>query len=106
MRFFLIVPALFFFQLIHAQQSFQVNGRITDQSANPLQGATVQLVKISDSLQSNRILTDSTGRFLFRDIKPDSFRLSVSYVGFNEVTRVVKVDTADLTIDIMVTPSS
>ena len=106
MRIFLLVPALFFMQLIHAQQSFQVNGKITDQSALPLQGATVQLEKLADSLQTRRVLTDSTGRFIFRDILPDSFRLTVSYIGFNEVTRVVRVDTADLTIDIMVTPSS
>ena len=105
-KFIFLVPALFIFQLIHAQQSYQVSGKITDPGSLPLQGATVQLTKHSDSLQIRRILTDSMGRFVFREVMPDSFRLSVSFVGFNEVTRIIRVDSADLTIDIQVTPSS
>ncbi|MBA2746862.1 MAG: TonB-dependent receptor [Flavisolibacter sp.] len=83
-----------------------ITGRITDQNANRLSGATVQLQKLSDSAQVRTVRTDTAGNFSFSAVERDSFRLMASYVGFNEVYRLVAMDTSDIQINIMMVPSS
>lgn len=56
-------------------------------------GATITLQSITDTTFNRSIVSDSLGRFQFSDIQPDSFRLSVSYVGLGVTHQTVKADT-------------
>ena len=98
-RLLFVCFALFIFAFSQAQNR-TVSGMVSDQQTKkPLGGATVQLSSLSDSSR-HRSITDSLGRFVFPGLKKDSFLLSVSYVGYNSVSRIIAVDTADVTLKI------
>lgn len=81
-------------------QTRTISGTVIDQqSRSPLSRATVQLQTLSDST-TRKSITDSAGRFNFTGLKRDSFLLSVSYVGYNPVSRIIAVDTADIQLSI------
>lgn len=104
-RLLLALVLLFSIGLVHAQNR-TISGTVTDQSAKtPLIGATVQLRSLSDST-AQTIQSDSTGGFSFFNLKPDSFLLSISFVGYNPVSRRVSVDTTDIAIDIAAVSSA
>ena len=81
-------------------QTRSVSGTLVDRTNNaPLTGASVLLQSLSDS-SSQRTLTNSLGSFIFSNLKKDSFLLSVSYVGYQQVLRKFSIDTSDVIMDI------
>ena len=88
-------------------QTHSITGILNDQqSKNPLAGATIQLKSTTDSTVLLSATTDSAGQFSFNALSKDSFRLSISFVGFNSVTRGVRLDTTDITIHINMTAAT
>ncbi|HVF81425.1 MAG TPA: outer membrane beta-barrel protein [Flavisolibacter sp.] len=110
-----LAVALLSAQVLFAQ--FSISGTIRDQQAKTaLSGATVRLFSISDSTITKSILSDATGKFSFRDLKADSFLLSISFVGFKEASKNIRLDSAiaidsvtairSLNIDVALVPGS
>jgi predicted GIY-YIG superfamily endonuclease/uncharacterized membrane protein YgcG len=94
--FFSLAILSFFFS---QAQSFTVSGRFLDtESRTALQGANVTFRSIKDTTLSFSTFTDSAGRFQFDNIQPDSFRLSVTSVGYETLSRSVRVDSADVNL--------
>jgi hypothetical protein len=86
-------------------QNFTVSGRLQDpESRVALQGATVVLQSIKDSLNRSTTYTDTAGHFQFDQLYADSFRLLISSVGYETLTRSVKVDSADVVLGIIGVP--
>ena len=105
-RILLIGVIFFIVSNLHAQ-TLNISGTITDQQSKaPLSGATVNLRSTKDAAFTRNMLSDSAGKFGFANLSADSFLLSVSFVGFNTVTRGVRLDSSDVTINIAVTPNS
>src|SRR5687768_2370476 len=95
-RLALFALALFFFSSVSAQ-TFTLSGRVQDgESRTAVQGATVILRSISDTTLSFTSYTDTAGLFQFDQLAPDSFRLTISSVGFEALSRSVRVDSADV----------
>lgn len=74
------------------------NGRISgwvksNDSVTNLPGVTVLLQGVRDSTDRKATVTDSLGRFFFNRLKADSFRISLSSVGFANTVVYAKVDT-------------
>ena len=87
---------LFFFVSLQAQ-NFTVSGRIQDaESRSSVQGATVVLQSIRDTTLTQTMYTDTAGRFQFDQLARDSFRLLITSVGYETLTRTVRVDSADV----------
>jgi hypothetical protein len=63
-------------------------------------GATVRLRSSTDSLFQRSTISDSTGGFNFINLNRDSFILSISSVGYNPITRNIRIDTTDISLDI------
>jgi hypothetical protein len=83
-----------------------LSGTVSDQlSKTRLAGASVQLTSLTDSV-SQRTVSDSSGSFTFTGLRKDSFLLSVSFVGFNPVSRRIRIDSTDLHVDIAAVTSS
>jgi uncharacterized membrane protein YgcG len=96
--------ALFFFSGVNAQ-TFTVSGRVQDaESRAAVQGATMLLRSIKDSTLSFTAYSDTTGLFQFDQVVPDSFRLTVSSVGFETLSRSVKVDSGDVDLGVIAVP--
>lgn len=105
-RFLVIGLVLFFIKDVQAQ-GLTISGTVVDQQTRMvLSGATVRLNSTTDLTFSKSFLSDSAGNFKFSELQPDSFQLSVSYVGFNAVTRGIRLDTANISLVINVVPSS
>lgn len=105
-RFLVIGLVLFFIKDVQAQ-GLTISGTVVDQQTRMvLSGATVRLNSTTDLTFSKSFLSDSAGNFKFSELQPDSFQLSVSYVGFNAITRGIRLDTANISLVINVVPSS
>ncbi|HEU4904349.1 MAG TPA: carboxypeptidase regulatory-like domain-containing protein, partial [Flavisolibacter sp.] len=93
-----LVLALLFAQALHAQ--FSISGTVTDQQAGaPLRGASVRLRSAANATVSQNMLSDSLGRFQFQNLAADSFLLSISFVGYKDVSRGIRLDSASITPD-------
>jgi hypothetical protein len=100
------VVAFFIIKGIEAQ-TLSIRGSVLDQQSKaPLRGATVRLKSTTDAAFTRSLLSDSAGGFVFTPLSPDSFVLTVSFVGFNTVVKGVRVDSSDVTVNISVVPSS
>lgn len=68
-------------QLPDPQLSGRLSGRIVDPSGVPAIGAAIALTRADHSLDQ-QIVADDDGRFLFSDVPPGSFRLTITLEGF------------------------
>lgn len=89
-----ILPVLFLFQFFNAnaQQTAAatgiVSGRLSDAANNqPLQFATVSLIKKSDNLAAKSILTDMQGNFKLDHLPDGFYLLKATYVGYITYTK-------------------
>lgn len=73
--------------LLALQLLAQVEGKVTDETGLPLQGATLQL--LPDSLVR---FSGPDGRFSFPTLPPGEHRLRITYIGYE--TREVELETA------------
>ena len=88
-------------------QTKSISGTVTDQQTKKsLASATVKLTSLSDTSFAVSHLTDSAGKFVFSGLNKDSFLLSISYVGYSPVTRLVALDTADISLSIAAAPGA
>src|ERR1039458_308267 len=73
-------------------QSGSISGTLTDQGSAVLRGAEI-------SIPSNGMLvsTDQQGRFFFSGLQPGSYTISVSYIGFQKLTKTVTVTAGEST---------
>jgi uncharacterized membrane protein YgcG len=93
-----VLLALLVGQAVFAQ--FSISGTVRDQQAQtPLSGASVWLRSATNSTVSRNALSDSLGRFTFQNLTPDSFVLAISFVGFKDVTRGIRVDSTNVITD-------
>lgn len=93
-----MVITLFFAQVLHAQ--FTISGTVKDQqTGTPLSGASVRLLSVSDAGLSKSMLSDSLGRFQFQQLPADSFLLSISFVGFKDISRGIRLNAASAAPD-------
>ena len=100
--FFSLAMVLFVFS---QAQSFTVSGRTQDvESQAALQGASVVLRSVKDITLLFTTFTDSSGRFQFDNLQPDTFRLSISSVGYESLSRSVRVDSADVDLGSITVP--
>jgi len=64
----------------------QVNGRLLDEHAKPLEYSTITLLVAADSSLVMNALTDLDGKFTFPSVKPGTYKIRVSSVGYSPYT--------------------
>jgi hypothetical protein len=78
-----LISIPFFFFIYSQAQSFTLSGRVQDaEMKSGIQGATVLLKSIGDSSITSTTYTDIAGRFQFDQLQKDSFRITISSIGF------------------------
>ena len=87
MRFTLLSFFLIFSGVVFSQS---ISGKLTDAADNkPLQGATLSLSDVNDSLSVRKVVSDQTGAFRFSGLSLGSYYLAVSSIGYEEFKQVV-----------------
>lgn len=66
-------------------QSQTIKGIVKDEQGTPLKGATVSILKASDSSTIKLAVTNSTGVYIFSSIPAGNYRVMASYVGMSPV---------------------
>src|SRR6478672_7097949 len=101
----LLVAILLLFSIgINAQS---LKGRLFDPSNNrPLRRASVNLTSLKDSTQKFNIISDSSGRFEFKNLYTDSFALRISFVGYADFTQIVGINNGTLDLGTLFIPKS
>jgi hypothetical protein len=69
-----------------------LKGRLVDLNSNrPLPRASVTLASLKDSTQILNAISDSSGRFKFRNSYPDLFVLRITFVGYDDFKQIVGI---------------
>lgn len=72
---------IFFFPLTtFAQQA--IRGIVTDEQKRPLPGAVIRLKKLPDRTLYKSSVSDSVGRFTFKDMQQGNYQLSATFIGY------------------------
>jgi hypothetical protein len=89
------LAALFFLvgQTVFSQ-TVTLSGFVADSKNQPLEAASVSLLRSADSSLVKMELTDAVGRYEFSNIKPGAYRVAVSMLGFE---KTIGVEVAALT---------
>lgn len=93
----LLVPAL------TGYAQFEVKGRIALEDGGAPAMACISLQRDSISIQD---VSDGDGNFLFRNLKPGSYQLAVSFIGYETYTETISVSTNSLELRIVLKSSS
>jgi len=94
---------ILFLLLLAATTSFvqaqQVNGIAKDASGTPLTGATISLLKATDSSVVKLAVSKENGAFNFVGIKEGNYRVSASHIGYQpSISAAFSLADADVTI--------
>ena len=88
---------------LHAQSPvpsrFTLQGRAVDTLAAPLASSTVMLLNPKDSSLVNFTRAGETGAFSFKNLKPGTYLLKISFVGFIPYNQVIK-PTGEAVVDL------
>lgn len=80
-------------------QAQQVNGLAKDESGAPLNGATVSLIKITDSFAVKLAVTKANGSYSFSGIKDGNYKVLVTYIGYKPAfTPGFSFNSSDVTV--------
>jgi hypothetical protein len=76
-----------------AQQTETIEGQmINKKNKSPLIGVVVSLVNLNDSFTRKNSFTDSEGKFKIYNLKYGTYGLSASYIGFEKLTSIIKIN--------------
>lgn len=77
----LVFLSMFSADLVAAQSTGKISGRITDMAGEPLPGASIYL----DQDNFMGTVTDADGRYFLLSVPPGTYTIVMSYVGFSTV---------------------
>lgn len=101
----LLLVAGFSFAIVTNAQNLK--GKLLDLGNNrPLRGATLDLTSLKDSALKLSTISDSSGKFEFKNLQPDSFVLMVSFIGYEDFKQIVRIKDANVDIGTLFIPKS
>jgi uncharacterized membrane protein YgcG len=98
----LLIASLFIISISQAQtQTYIVRGILQDMTdKTPIQGATIK-ISAQDTALTAQLVTPASGAFRFNDLPPRIYKLTISAVGYGEVSQTIKIDTGDVDMGIV-----
>jgi hypothetical protein len=82
-----------------AQTGQKISGKITGADGKGLDGATVYLLRSTDSVLVKTALADADGNYVLTNLKAGSYKLNVNMIGFTKYKSApVILTTADITL--------
>lgn len=87
-------------KMTYAQNSVPVTGTVLDSTNAPLIAATVTLLNAEDSVLVLFSLSNKSGEFTFRKVKPGEYILQASYIGYRQLSIPLSVTGAQTDVDL------
>lgn len=84
-------------------QTVTITGRVLDENKQPLPGATVAIAIAGTTLGSG---TDNNGVFKINGIKPGTYTLTATFIGYTPLSNTVTVGATSVTTDFNLVPAS
>lgn len=84
----------------YSQVGKTIQGTVTDNSGQTLEGATVLLYAFNLNRDTLKQVTQNGGRFSFKNVNADEFKLQISHVGYAILSKVYRYPDAKELIDI------
>jgi len=78
----LVVLQLLVLAVFAQRQAGKISGRIEDADGKAMDAVSVSLMKGRDSVPERSVGTDPSGQFVFENVSPGKYRLSVSHIGY------------------------
>ena len=78
-----------FCTLINAQSDYSIQGKISDESGQPVTYANIVLHDAKDSTLIGGTITNEMGTFIFRLQRPGKYLLSASFIGYEPVDTIL-----------------
>jgi len=101
MKKLIILYSLFLISFVSFAQSQSIlTGKIVDEDANPIQGASVHLLN-----SQYGAVTNKDGIFLIKNIFPGTYTLNISRIGFAEIHQRVAINKNENEIQIALKPA-
>lgn len=76
-----------------------ISGIVSDEAGKPFAGATVSLVKATDSSSVKFAVTKADGKFEFTQTTPGAYRIKTTHVGHNNnFSEVINMEGADIAV--------
>ncbi|WP_315817902.1 carboxypeptidase-like regulatory domain-containing protein [Paraflavitalea speifideaquila] len=79
---FILLSLLICNALLAQPGSFKISGAVTDSSGQVLPAVTVMLLKSVDSSTTKITSTDNSGNYVFEQISPGQYHLSITATGY------------------------
>ncbi len=99
MKVYILLLSMLLCAFFAQAQSAKISGSIYGaDDAQPLVGATVQLINVKDTTQRRIQITSVEGAFLFTLTEPAFYTLQISFVGYEPMKKFVRVGTTDVEI--------
>lgn len=90
--------SIFHTQLLFAQSSSSLSGKVMGSNNEPVIAATIALLFITDSSLAKVAVTDESGAFEMENIKAGSYILKITAVGYDKyISEAIEVRTAEST---------
>lgn len=71
-------------QFVNAQHNAMLNGVVTDVKGKPVQGASVSLFTMKDSVWMRSAITNDKGSYAFKDLPGTWYFISITNIGFEK----------------------
>jgi iron complex outermembrane receptor protein len=85
-----------------AQSTVKIAGTVKDEQGNPVQSATVSLLRARDSGLVKVAITSAEGQYEFVNIKPGKYFTSVALVGFGKTgSAIFDAGSADISVPVI-----
>ncbi len=103
MKNILLIISLLFSNLIFAQSNGVIEGTVTDASVDnaPILFANVTIKETHQSLT-----TGFRGGYFFKDLKPGTYTLEFNFLGYETITKTIKVTEGSTKLNAKLKPST
>lgn len=91
-RYLFVISSLLYIGLFSLLSAQAVSISVLDAAKAPLIGATVQLLRIVDSVETANT-TDLDGKAAFPNLRPDLYQVSIRYIGYESLEKSITIKT-------------
>ncbi|PWS27035.1 hypothetical protein DHW03_13535 [Pedobacter yonginense] len=87
---------------VFAQQSIRISGQVVESKTSlPLEYAGIVLFSKADSTKKVGVVTNKRGEFTFNAINRGDYRIKISVIGYNSITRNISIGDKDYNLGIV-----